>query len=240
MKFMSLLKTSEHPLDPSPFLRFLQQVLIRDGRTDFNLFQQQDACEILSCILNELCGESLLASHAINIHVRNSVTCNTCFGNNLQEDLCKILQLPVSNSIQESIDSFLNPEDLNGSNMYFCNSCSSLQPAILEHEFSDIGSCVIIQLKRFVHFRSSVSKDIKAVSCNNQIRIPIVVDTDIISHKNFKLVASINHSGSLERGHYTALINSCSSWFHYNDAAVIKSKQSVPADLCYILFYKAV
>ena len=240
LKIMSLLKTSKIPLDPSQFLRFLNQVLIKVGRTNFNLFQQQDACEILSCILNELCGYSVLASDAINIHVRNSVTCNACFSTNVREDLCKILQLPVTSSVQESVDSFLKAEDMHGSNRYFCNSCSSLQPALMEHEFSGIGSCLIIQLKRFVQLGDSVSKDIKSVKCNNQIKIPVVIDSDIISHKNFKLIASINHSGSLERGHYTALINLSSSWFHCNDAAVIKSNQTVPADLCYILFYKAV
>ena len=44
LKVMSLLKTSKSPLDPSQFLRFLKQVLIKSGRADFNIFQQQDAC----------------------------------------------------------------------------------------------------------------------------------------------------------------------------------------------------
>ena len=241
VKIMTLLKTSKSPLDPSQFLRSLKQVLIKSGRSEFNLFQQQDACEILSCILDELCSESVLALHLININIKNTVTCNSCLLSNIQEDPCKILQLPVSTSVQQSMNSFLQPEELQNDNLYFCNVCSSLQPGLLEHEVSKLGDILIIQLKRFLSFGTSVSKDTKAVKCEKQIKIPITVDTDIIFHKTFSLFAVVNHSGTLQRGHYTALVNNLptSTWFHCNDAAVIPSKQDVSEELAYILFYKA-
>ena len=78
VKIMSLLKTSKSPVDPSQLLRFLKQVLIRSGRPEFDLYQQQDACEILSCVLNELCRESVPALNCVNMYVKNTVTCNSC------------------------------------------------------------------------------------------------------------------------------------------------------------------
>ena len=242
LKIMALLKTSKNPLDPSQFLRFLKQTLIKSGRVDFDLFQQQDACEILSCILDEFCSHSLQALDLIKIQVRNTITCNTCFQSSVHEDLCKILQLPISPSIQQAIDLYLQPEELRDHDKYFCNFCSSHQPASLEHELVNSGSLLIVQLKRFVSFGNSVSKDVRSVRCDQEVRLPLVVDNEIVSYKRFRLLASVNHSGTLERGHYTAHIKNITSshWFHCNDAAVIHCKESVPQELSYLLFYKSV
>ena len=221
---MSLLKTYKSPIDPSQFLRFLKQVVIKSGNVDFNIFQQQDACEVLSCILDELCSLSPHALDAINTHVKNTITCNTCLQCNIREDPCNILQVPVSNSIQEPINFFLKAEELQGNNMYFCDLCSSLQQATLEHEFSRVGDLLKrFHLKRFTNFGNSVTKDIRPVKCDTEITLPVSLDDNISSHKKFKLCAIINHSGSLGRGHYTALIKNIESqsWFHCNDAAVV-------------------
>ena len=150
--------------------------------------------------------------------------------------------MPVASSIQVAVNLFLKAEELQGNNRYFCNFCSSLQPATLEHEITKIGDILIVHLKRFSNFGSSVIKDIRPVKCGHEIFVPVSFDNDITSLKKFKLYAVINHSGTLERGHYTALINNIESqsWFHCNDAAVISHKQDVPQDLCYVLFYKAI
>ena len=242
LKIMTLLKTSKTPLDPSQFLRFLKQILIKSGRIEFNLFQQQDACEILSCILDEFCGHSLGALDLIKTQVRNTTTCNTCFQSSVQEDMCKILQLSICHSTQQAIETFLKPEELHGRNKYYCNFCASLQTASLEHEIVNSGGLLIIQLKRFASLGNSVAKDVRPVKCDQEVRLPVVFDRDIVNYKRFRLLASVNHSGTLERGHYTALIKNITSstWFHCNDAAVIHCNESVPQNLSYILFYKAV
>ena len=69
LKIMALLKTSKAPLDPSQFLRYLKQIVIKSRRNEneFNIFEQQDACEILSCILNGFCSDSVPALNLIKI-----------------------------------------------------------------------------------------------------------------------------------------------------------------------------
>ena len=242
LQIMSLLSSSKSPLDPSQFLRFLGQVLTKSGRDDFNLFQQQDACEALSCILAELCAESLLASNLIKINVKNTITCNNCLQSNVNEEPFPILQLPTSNSIKDSLKLFLNPEELLGSNRYFCNVCSSLQPALLEHSFSQLGDFLIIQLKRFISFSGSTIKDVKDVVCTSEIRIPVSAEDDVTFYKTYSLIGSINHLGTLDRGHYTAHIcnRSSTNWYHCNDAAVVPCKKSAVNNSCYILFYRVV
>ena len=101
---------------------------------------------------------------------------------------------------------------------------------------------MIISLKRFINFgNNTVSKDTKAVKCDPQITIPLHVDNEVMGYRFFKLIASINHSGNLESGHYMAHISDTVSgnWFHCNDAAIVPSEKSPPGTLCYILFYKA-
>ena len=104
---MSLLKTSKSPSDPSPFLRFLKQVLIKAGNVDFNILQQQDVCEVLSCVLDKLCSLSRHTLDLIKIHVKNTITCSSCLQSNILEDPCNILEVPVCNSIQEAVRDFI-------------------------------------------------------------------------------------------------------------------------------------
>ena len=100
---------------------------------------------------------------------------------------------------------------------------------------------MILQLKKFVTSENFTTKDIGPVKCQQVVKLPLAVDNDIVSNKRFWLLASVNHSGNLERGHYTANVKNTTSstWFQCNDAAVIQCKESVPQDLSYILFYKA-
>ena len=70
----------------------------------------------------------------------------------------------------------------------------------------------------------------------------MTLDEDIVSHKNFNIIAAINHSDNLAREHYTFFKKSApSSWLHCNDAAVIPSKETaLNNDTSNIFFYKNV
>ena len=183
---MSLLKTSKSPIDPSHILHFLRQVLIKSERAKFDIFQQQDAGEILSCIIDELCCDYVLAPYLVSISVKNSVTCNSCRESSVQEDPCKILQVPFCNSIQDSIDVCLQSEELENNNSYFCNLCGSLQSGLIGHELSKVVNILIIQLKRFIN--TMVSKDMKLVHCNKKTWVPVSVGNDINNHQIFKFL----------------------------------------------------
>ena len=56
-------------LDPSYFLKCLTKVIIKAGNLAFDLFSQQDAAEVLPCILEELCEEYIYSSEFIKVHI---------------------------------------------------------------------------------------------------------------------------------------------------------------------------
>ena len=242
VRIMSLLNSSKSPLDPSHFLRHLKIALIKSGKQDFDIFHQQDAAEILSFILNEFSSESLFTEQLVFSKMRNEITCNICHQSNLSEDSMPVLQLPVSNSIQTSLNKILQSEELSEENSYFCNFCSQYCPASIDHVFSKIGRFLIIQLKRFNNHEGHIIKDIKKVQCSANITVP-VVDDDVTNTIQFRLIATINHTGNLSRGHYTSFIRLTdpTRWLFCNDAAVINSTENnVNNTSSYVYFYEAV
>ena len=76
-KIMFQLHSAKSPTDPSFFLKPLNDVFFREGRS-FDLHAQQDVVEVLEIILEELTGPSIITSAAYNIKSRTSTICHTC------------------------------------------------------------------------------------------------------------------------------------------------------------------
>ena len=70
--------------------------------------------------------------------------------------------------------------------------------------------------------------------------VPLKLDDNVSFSKEFSLVATINHSGSLNAGHYWAIIkdNISKSWFKCDDRSILKVKPSTLNNTTsYVLFY---
>ena len=240
LRLMSLLRSSKAALDPSQFLRHLKVVLIRSGKSDFNIFSQQDAGEILSSILIELCSFSPHAQQALYHSLRNEITCNSCLNSSINEESSPILHVPVANTVQASLSELLKSEELLEEASYFCNYCSGYRPAIVEHSFSKVGQYLVVQLKRFTQQEGVFKRDIQKVFSTPNIEVT-VVDGDLTSQTKYQLIATVNHTGTLDKGHYTAFIkpNKSKNWLFCNDAAVLGSSEaSVNNTSSYICFYE--
>ena len=197
---MSLFKSSKTATDPSQFLKLLKEVLIKSGTPYFNFFEQQDAGEILACILDELCGDFILASDEVQVTIRVTIDCLSCHQSSANQDSFTVFQLPVPNT-KSSLDLFFMPEHLSGEYFFFCNNCSSLQSAITGHGFSRARPFPIIQLKQFVNFQGTVvTKDINTVKCFSNISIPVILGNDIFEQKKFTFISTVNDSEN-----YTAI-----------------------------------
>ena len=240
VKLMSLLRSSKNPLDPSQFLRHLKIALIKLGKSDFNLFSQQDAGEILSSILVELCSFSPHVQQAIQYSLKTEITCNSCMISSLNEESSAMLQVPIAETVQECLTDVLQSEELSGETSYFCNACAAYRSAYIEHSFSKLGQYLIVHLKRFTQQDNVFRKNIQKVFCTPNITVP-VVDSDVTTRIKYQLLGTVNHTGTLDRGHYTAFIKpkTSSKWSFCNDAAVLSSVEaSVNNTSSYICFYE--
>ena len=180
VRIASSLQTSKGALDPSYVLKCLKQIISKAGNPAPHLFSQQDAAEFLSYILEELCGESIHASESIRIHIRQTISSTACQQYTSTEDSPSILQLPVSESIQKSLNSYLKSNFLSGENEFFCNTCSSNNQALADHEISKVGDYLIIQMKPFLVFNQAVTKNINKISSTPTLTVPVTLDEDLV------------------------------------------------------------
>ena len=78
---------------------------------------------------------------------------------------------------------------------------------------------------------------------NKDHTIPITVEDEVSFTDRYSLIATINHSGTLNRGHYWAFIKDVhsSTWYFCNDKSVFNVEENyVNNATSYILFYSKV
>ena len=245
---MTLMQRSSTTIDPSNFLRALQVIKTQTDPT-FNFNNQHDVPEILDIVLDELVGVSSLARNLISIKIRYTKTCDTCFFSYTTENSESILRIPIANSVQASLDFFLKDEALCGNNQWFCPICDKLSDSTLETKFSSCGQFFIVQLKRFSFEEGVKKKDHTLVQClpptdstsPEFLKIPEIVEDDVSFYSGYSLLATINHSGNSEKGHYIAYIrqSKTNSWLLCDDTKISNVRASaLNNSSSYILIYE--
>ena len=239
---MSLLQRSISPVDPSSFLRALQCRISTSIDASFNFNTQQDVPDILRILLDEFKGSSIIAQDIVATTVQTTVMCDVCFCSSTKEDKLDILTLPTRKHISNSIHQLLQIQPLSGDNMWFCPYCNSKQNATTQSSITNSGSILILQLMRYDNCLGNVYKNNKRVLClptsNHQLKLPINLANEVSFSKEYSLVATINHSGNLNAGHYWAFVKDSDAWLECNDSSVLKVKSSALNNTsCYVLFY---
>ena len=92
-----------------------------------------------------------------------------------------------------------------------------------ETKIVDSRSILIVQLLRYDNFKGAVIKNNLTVNCSETLKLPISADQQVCLFKEFNLKATINHSGTLQAGHYWAHIKDKDNrgWLKCNDTSVI-------------------
>ena len=170
-------------------------------------YSQQDAAEVLQFVNDELKGTSVAASDLISNTIRINASCNQCLCFTAKEEKLDILALPFSPNINSSFSKVLKPEILESETKWFCPSCNCLTASTRETSIIGSSSILVIQLSRFSTSHSRLLKDQQVFNCSPELelKVPITVEDESFSSK-YSLVASINHSGTLDQGHYWAVV----------------------------------
>ena len=110
--------------------------------------------------------------------------CTACQWYTSTEDSSSILQLPVSESIQRSLNAYLESNSLSDKNEFFCDICPPNNQALADQEISKVGDYLTKQAKRFLVFNQAVTKDKSKISCTPTQKVPVTLDEDIVGHKS--------------------------------------------------------
>ena len=186
-----------------------------------------------------------MADDIFSISFQSSVVCNECQFISTKEEKLDMLPLQPYKDISSSLSKFCEVEPMEGPNRYDCPLCQSLQEATIQKCISKCGNVLICHLKRFGNFQDNTFKDCSFYRClpskGATVSVPISVDGETSVSKQYSLVATINHSGRLDRGHYWSFVKRDSTWYESNDTSVTKVNEAkVNNSSSYILIYSCV
>ena len=173
-------------------------------------------------------------------------------------------------SLHECFQMFTHAEKL-GHNTYMCSTCNqTYQEATKQLSIRKAPEILTVHLKRFEHSLNTIKIDTfmqfplefsifdyttEGVHLRNELMKigsiginPNLIDPSYESKKYskemlYKLVATVNHTGVMDSGHYVSYVASSdqSNWFKFDDAMVTKvSSMTVLSSNAYMLFYERV
>ena len=234
---------SNKPVDPSNFVWALSLKISESRHVPFNFNFQHGAAEVLQFVTDELKGTAVAASDLISNAARIIISCNQYFRFSSKEEKLDILTIPLSPNINYSLSKFLKSEILESENKWFCPSCNCLTESTRETSINGSGSILVIQLSRFFTSHSRLIKDQQLFNCSLELelKVSVTVEDEVSFSNQYSLAASINHSGTLDQGHYWAVVKDSNTgdWLSCNDEVVITVPQhSLNNTTSYILFYK--
>ena len=233
------LTSSKSVVDPSQFLLALKNVVVKEGNIAFNVFSQQDAAEILVHIISEFAIGSPIISPLFQTSMSLSRVCEECGETSSSAEICSIIRLPVARSVKESLRMLSVPAASDS----FCYFCDRVNSCIEEKHLSNVGSHLVIQLLRFSQVNENCEKDTAQVLCNEELEIVCHDNEGSSPSRNFVLKGTINHLGTLQNGHYSAVVRdpSGSTWLHCDDRVVLPCRKEVlDSASVYLLFYEEV
>ena len=126
-----------------------------------------------------------------------------------------------------SLNNFLQSESLTGDNQWHCPQSSVKRDCSKELSISSCGKILIVQLKRFSNLSGNSIKDTQQIHClpepTHSLTVPIKPSDSVSFSNKYSLIASINHSGTPQAGHYWAFIKNVNdnTWLKCNDQSVV-------------------
>jgi ubiquitin C-terminal hydrolase len=178
--------------------------------------------------------------------LQSRLRCLTCGHQSTTYNAFTSLSLPIPKqpnlSLRTCLDEFVKSESMEGEDSWHCAKCKSLRKATKRLAISKLPDVLLIHFKRFETkgpWRDKINVDISfplnALDMTEYLRhlggtiVPAVYD----------LFGIVYHRGSMEGGHYTAMVSAdpTNDWTLFDDSRVAPSDQ-IDGRAAYILFYQ--
>lgn len=168
---------------------------------------QHDVAEVLESLLS---ADSRAPCPDQNLGVlSDTISCLKCGLKNVKTKslVTPIIQVPITaSSLEGCFNNLFVPQPLEGRKCGVCQSVTST----ISTQLCGMPHSIIIHLLRFRHgtLTEKNTSDVKLTS------------SVILDGTTWYITGIINHSGSLQRGHYTTYIHQQQSWYLCDDSRV--------------------
>lgn len=198
--------------------------------------EQQDAHDFFICLLQKIheayspdvtddLACKCLAHRTFFGAQASTISCKRCGLGRTQDEAFATIALECTSSIQSSVDAFLAPEDLK--DRLACSACGEETLWTKRVEVRRHPDVLSLHLKRF-------SYDVVARRVGCRVALPDTLD---VSGRTYDVLGFVDHSGSIDRGHYRSYIVANGTWHRIDDEAVTASPAEVPMDGSYVFYY---
>ncbi|KAG8433086.1 hypothetical protein GDO86_017390 [Hymenochirus boettgeri] len=220
----------------------------------FSYGSQEDAHEFLRYTVDEMQRSCLNGSFRFDRHtqattlihrvfggyLRSRVTCLNCkaVSDTYDQYLDITLEIKMAHSVNQALEQFVRPEQLDGDNAYKCSKCKQMVAASKRFTIHRSSNVLTLSLKRFASFSGG--------KLSKEIKYPEYLDIrPYTSEPNgepiiYVLYAVLIHNGfSCHGGHYYCYVRACNNqWYLMNDSTVTSADiRSVLNQQAYLLFY---
>eukprot|EP00796_Vickermania_ingenoplastis_P008678 gene8678-6101_t len=173
---------------------------------------------------------------------RNAVMCPHCHQIYRSFNVCTGIEVPIpqrsSTCLEDCLAMYCREEFLDEKSLYSCEKCKKKVKASQQLTFYSCPEILVITLKRFGH-AGELSKVSIDVAFQQDLNLSPFMSSRMHQTK-YRLVAIVNHTGSIGGGHYTAdVLGKDGAWSHFSDE-VVSQAQNPSFSLAYILFYEKV
>ena len=177
--------------------------------------------------------------------IRSVMTCYKCGGVSARFEAFTSLILPLTASsssqhrLGDLINELLRPEELDGID---CDFCGRKQRFHRQIDLWQLPPYLIFTISRF-SFDFSARKLANFVDYptdNLDLEAWIAKEAPLQTSTQYELYAVVEHEGTVNRGHYTALVKVDEQWMTVNDGrtANVPDLSRVVSSNAYVLFYR--
>ena len=226
--FLEEYKTTSKLIDPINLIDAIKgKIKLFDGK-------QQDAHSFLESFISRLNDENQLFKDGkesflkkiLAIHTQDTVRCHACGYQSTVETFPLIQFLFIKESIQSSLDHFIQQEEsIDSESPWKCEKCKKKSAASMSHSIKKTSEYLILYLNRF-----------QSLTIKNDIVVSID-DTIVVNDQFYELISTVCHSGTLSGGHYYSFCKRYGDWCEYNDSTVNKSEKPEKGSQVYMLIY---